>query len=57
MLKGNDQMTLLLLIAYLPEIWFIGTGLTFQAIAWGVIATAITVFCLYAEYFDSQKKD
>ena len=50
-------MTLLLLIAYLPEIWFIGTGLTFQAIAWGVIAIAITVFCLYAEYFDAQKKD
>jgi hypothetical protein len=49
-------MTLLLLIAYLPELWFVGTGSMFQAVAWGVITTAITTFCLYAEYVDAQKK-
>lgn len=48
-------MTLLLLIAYLPELLFVGTGSMLQAVVWGVITTAITVFCLCAEYVDTKK--
>lgn len=48
-------MTALMLIAFLPELWFVATQATLQAYGWGVIAALITVFCFCAEW-DEKKR-
>ena len=53
--KGDDHMSLLMLLAYLPELWFVATQATLQAIGWGVISTLLTIFCICAE-IDEKKR-
>lgn len=53
--KGDDHMTALMLIAFLPELWFVATHSILQAIVWGVIATLLSVFCICAE-IDEKKR-
>lgn len=48
-------MSLLMLLAYLPELWFVATQSMLQALVWGVVATAISVYCICAE-IDEKKR-
>lgn len=48
-------MTALMLIAFLPELWFIATQATLQALVWGVVVVLLSVFCICAEH-DEKKR-